>query len=414
MKNFAAIFASQNDAIALEQKIFITLETTRGVLANPVAADFMFALSGASVNFSQPTESSPHRSGRHHTGIIKKKTATSWTIPSFFNIDTLLGSANVVEIDPAARLLWQSLMGKNDIGGGFNKFTTEEDPDITFSIYQNGDTWAIQAPGSFVEAGNASFPGDGESQIEFSGSSKTALTVGVGDSIVDNDGGSTVTVGTGQGRCFPVGSKVMIIEADGITRSADTPDGSPATVLTQVGDVIGLDTGVLADADGSGVGTPIYLAYYEPESPVAINNPITGLIGSISIAGFGPLGNCVRSAGLNMVNNHELLDYCYGEEGLGGPLFAPGGRFTAELTLELNLNKALVEFMNKIRDFSGEAITLILGDSAGRHFEAVLPKVIFPVPEISVPDTGTIPVTFVGQANQTGVDAADEVTASFL
>jgi hypothetical protein len=43
-----------------------------------------------------------------------------------------------------------------------------------------------------------------------------------------------------------------------------------------------------------------------------------------------------------------------------------------------------------------------------------VPKAIFPVPEIPVPDTGTIPVTFTGNAYQTTLDAADEVTVSFL
>ena len=409
-KDFSAIYGSQNDAIALEQKIFLKEETNRGVLAVPAGTDFMYSLSGGSVNFSQPVESSPHRSGRHHTNIIRKKTTTSWTIPSFFNIDTAAGQS-VAEIDPAVALLWRSLMGKVDVTGGYNEFTTGNDPDVTFSIYQNGDTWAIQAPGSFVESGNATFPGDGEAQTEFAGMSKTALTVGVGQSVTNNDGGNTITLNTGEGACFPVGAKVMVIESDGLTRSGDTPDGSPRTVTDATGDVITVDGAVLADSDGS--GTPIYLSYYEPVTPVAINDPVTGLVGSITIAGFPNVANCVRNATVNMVNNHELLDYCYGEEGLGGPLFAPGGRFTAEVSLELNLNKELIGFMNSVRQFDGEDITLILGDGTGRHFEMLIPKAIFAVPEITVPDTGTIPVTFTGNAYQTGIDLADEVTASF-
>ena len=69
------------------------------------------------------------------------------------------------------------------------------------------------------------------------------------------------------------------------------------------------------------------------DSLVAINNPQTGLQGSITIAGLGS-ADCVRSGSINMVNNHEVQDFCYGEEGLGGRLFTPGGRFTAEISLE--------------------------------------------------------------------------------
>jgi hypothetical protein len=115
-----------------------------------------------------------------------------------------------------------------------------------------------------------------------------------------------------------------------------------------------------------------------------------------------------------MTNNHEAQDFCFGQEGLGGRLFTPGGRFTAEVTLELNLNHDLVEFLNGLKDFTGEDITLILGSASGRHLQMEIPKAIFPIPEISVPDTGTIPVTFTGNAYQTALDAADEVTISFL
>lgn len=221
---------------------------------------------------------------------------------------------------------------------------------------------------------------------------KTSLLVGIGRSVADNNAGNTVTVGTGEGSRFPVGAKVMIIEADGTTRSADTPDGTPRTVVSVAGDVVTLDGAALADADGSVLNAPVYLCYYEPATPVAIDNPQTGLQGSITIAGLGS-ADCVRSGTINMVNNHEVQDFCYGEEGLGGRLFTPGGRFTAEISLELNLNHDLVEFLNGIRDFAGEDITLILGDSAGRHLQIEVPKAIFPVPEISVPDTGTIPAT---------------------
>ena len=411
-KDYAALHASTNDSIALEQKFYIKEESTRGVLAVPVGTDFFFTLSGGSVNFTQPVESSPHRSGRHHTSVIKQKTTTEWSFPTFFNIDTTLGTAGTAEIDPSLRTLYKSLLGEEDTTGGSPVYTSGIDPSITFSIYEVGDKWSIQAPGSFVESGNATFPGDGQAQIEWAGSSKTALTVGLGRSDVDNNTGNTVTVGTGEGARFPVGAKVMLIESDGTTRSADTPDGSPREVTDQTGDVITLDGAALADADGS--GTPVYLVYYEPESPTAINDPQTGLQGSISVVGLSTVTNCVRSFGLNMVNNHELQDFCYGEEGLGGRLFTPGGRFTAELSMELNMNDELVEFLNNIRDFQGEDITLILGDAAGRHLQIEVPKAIFPVPEIAVPDTGTIPVTFTGNAYQTALDAADEVTISFL
>jgi len=407
-KNFASIYASPNDAIALEQKFFLKEEATRGVLEKPAATDFLYTLPGGSVNFTQPIETSPHRSGRHHNSVIKQKTTTEWSLPTFFNIDTTLGSVSLAEIDPAMRLLWKSLMGLEDTTASTLTYTAGTPPTTTFSIFENGDLWAKQAPGAFVESSNASFPGDGQAQSEWAGMAKTALLVGVGNSTVDNSGGNVMTLEAGEGERFPVGSMVMILDADGVTRLEGTA-AAPRLVTSVTGDAVTVDGAAIV-----GAGTDTYLAYYEPEEPhAAINDPQVGLQGSITIVGLGS-ADCVRSATINMVNNHEVQDFCYGEEGLGGRLFTPGGRFTAEISMELNLNNDLVEFMNRIRSFSGEDTTLILGDATGRHMQMQVPKAIFPVPEISVPDTGTIPVTFTGNAYQTALDAADEVTVKFL
>ena len=241
---------------------------------------------------------------------------------------------------------------------------------------------------------------------------KTNLLVGISElTTIDHDGGNDVVVAAGEGDRFPVGSFVMLIEEDGTTRSADTPDGSPRSVTAVVGDTITLDGAALADANAT--GARIFLVYYEPETATAINDPQTGLEGSVTVASIASIG-CVRSFSMNCTNNHEVQDFCYGEEGLGGKLFVPGGRFTSEVSIEINMTAELVEFLNNKADFTGDDIDLILGDVAGRHLAIDIPKVIFPVPEVNVPENGTIPVTFTGNANQTALDAADEVTLSYL
>lgn len=421
-KDFAAIFATGNDSIALEQKVFVKEETVRGTFAVPVGSDEMLINTGAAVNFSQPIETSPVRTGRHHTSIIKQKTTTEWTLPSLVHIDSSLGAAADTEIDQAYKTMWKAMLGREQTGpliyDAFNP------PNITLSIFENGDLWALQAPGSFVQTANVNLPGDGDATVEFGGMSKTALLIGVAQSNIDNDGGSTITVGTDEGKRFEVGGVVMLVESDGTTRSGDTLDGAPLYVSAIAGDVITLSSTpvnpgtatpvVLADANGS--VTPLYLSYYEPEAPVTpiINDPQTGLEGTITIGSLTNLP-CIRSLSLSMNNNHEATDFCFGEAGLASPFFTPGDRLTVEATVELNLNHDLVEFINSsIKSFDGEAITAVLGDVAGRRAQWVLPKVIFPVPEITPPDTGTIPVSFTGNANQSGLDLADEVTLSFL
>lgn len=409
-KDFAQIYASGNDAVALNQRIFIKEETVRGTMVVPAATDFFFHLEGGSVDFSQPVESSPHKTGRHHTSIIKQKTKTEWKIPTLFNIDTTLGSASSAEIDPALRVLWKSLLGRERTGP--LRYDAASDPSTTFTIFENLDVMGKQAPGCAVDACATSFPGDGQAQAEWSGMGKTSYNVGIGKSIIDNDAGNTITVAAGEGTRFPVNGKVMLVEADGVTRSADTPTGSARTILSVSGDVVTVDGAVLADADGS--STPIYLCYYEPSEPItAINNPQTGLQGTVTIAGL-PSAMCVRSSTININNNHEWEDFCYGKEGLGDTIFTPAGRLTVEATLEINLTKAMVGYLNGLRSFTGENIALVLGSATGRRLEIDLPKVIFSVPPIPVPATGTIPISFTGTAYQTANGAADEILASFL
>lgn len=408
-KNYAAIYDSGNDSISLEQRLYLKLEASRGQIAVPANADFLYTLAGGGIEFMQPFESSPHRSGRHHNNKIKKKTETSFSFSTYFNIDETLGVASATEIDQPVRTLFKSLLGYEDASAGLI-YDARTAPDLTFSLYEVGDMWSRQAAGAFVQAGNMQFPGDGESTVEWTGDAKTAYFAGIAKSIVNNSA-NTVTLGAGEGDRFTVGAQVMIIEANGTTRSADTPAGSARTVTSKVGDVLTLSGAVLADADGS--VTPIYVCYYEPAAPTGIDNPVTGLTGSFSIASLGG-SQCIRSASINVQNNHEKMDYCYGEPGLGGPLFTPAERLTAEVEVELNVNHETFALVNRIREEEDQDLTLILGSASGRHFEALMPRVIFSVPTFSVPDTGTIPVTLTGNCYQTVLDAADELTAKFI
>lgn len=410
-KNYAAVYNNENDSSSLEQSFYLKLEATRGTLTAPVGADFFFTLAGGSISFSQPQESSPIKTGRHHSTTILKKKEMTWTIPSYFMINTALGAPAAAEIDPAKRLLYKSLFGYEDATAGA-VYDSREDPSVTFSIFECGDLWAHQARGCFVNNATFNFPGDGEATEEWSGAGAEAFLVGIGQSVANNNGGNTVTLAVGEGDKFPVGCMVMIIEADGLTRSADTPTGSPRFVTAVVGDVVTVSGAPLADADGSGVGLPVYLSYYEPTGKVAINNPITGLVGSVTIVGLAD--TCLRNASITVANDHELVNYCFGEDALHGSYFVAANRVTTTASIEMNLNHEVLKFFNNIQQFVPQDMTLILGNALSRHLEVTMPKIQFTVPEFAVPETGSIPITFEGTGYQTAVDAADELTFSFI
>jgi hypothetical protein len=410
-KNYADIYNSSNPAIALEQRFYAKLETSRGTLIAPTGSDFFYTLGGGTIESTQAIETSPHRSGRHHNNIIKKKWETNFSFSTYFNIDTTLGAAAAAEIDPAVRLLFKSLMGYEDASAGAKYQPTT--PNLTFTLLECGDKYAKQTAGCFVQGNTMAFPGDGEATCAWTGNGTRVKYLGIGKSVTLNNAGNTITLVTGDGALFEnaEGAMVMIIEANGTTRSADTPDGTPRKIVSVVGDVVTLDGAVLADADGSGLNAPIYLSYYEPSTPVAIDNPQTGLVGSFAITGYGSL--CARSINIEMTNNHELANYCYGSDSLSSPYFVPGERFTAKITFETNLTEKVLKLLQTTQDFTGQEIALVLGDPATRHFTIDIPRAIFSIPSIPVPETGSIPISFEGNCYQTTLDAGDEIVAWF-
>ncbi len=408
MKNYASLYNYSGDSSGLEQRLYAKQEVTRGELVVPANADHFLHIGGSS-DFQQPFESSPHKSGRHNNNVIYDKKELSWGYQTFVNIDSG-AAAGGASVDNAIQLLWKSLMGQETDTPGTSVVYVPRLPDFTFSIYEVGDIWAKQMRGCFVEANSLAFPGDGRSTMDWSGMGKDELLVGVGKSTVSNNGGNTVTAQVGEGYRFPVGAKVMLIEADGVTRSADTPAGSARTVVSVAGDVVTVDGAVLADADGS--VTPIYLSYYEPDAPTAIDDPKTGLEGSVTIASM-TVQKCMRNATLTLTNNHDVTNYCFGSDSLDAPFFSATGRFQAELSFETNLNPEVMKLLRNAESFTAEDILLVLGPAAGRRFELDLPKVKTRRPPITVPESGPIPVTFDGLCLQTALDAGDEVTASY-
>ena len=409
-KNYASIYNNAGDSSSLNQRFFIKQELARGTMIVPAASDYFFALAGGSLNFSQPIESSPHRSGRHNNNTIKQKKALEWSLPTYVNIDTA-SAQGVAELESGLRVLWKSLLGKESVPGAV-VYDSSEDPSITFTMFEVGDKFSKQARGLFVDSCEVSLPGDGQSQLNWAGMGVESYLVGIGKSTADNNGANTFTVQVGEGKQFPVGGLVMIIEADGSTLSDDTAAGTARKITNVIGDVITLDGAVLADADGS--AADIYLCYYEPVMTGAegIDNPQTGLVGTFTSASI-PGMPCVRNATINIQNGHEIVNYCWGTDAAYGAIFVPASRLEVDVSIELNLNKDTVAFYNSVQQFEAQDLNFKLGDAAGRHLEIDLPKCIFQVPSISVPETGSIPVSFEGKAYQVALDAADEITVKY-
>lgn len=410
-KNFASLYNSGNVSNALESSFFVKEETTRGVLEIPLDADAVRVLAGSSLNLTQAKESSPQRSGRHNDDVTLGKKLTEWSIPAFVNIDTAVAQG-VTELDQAMRTLLKSTFGRETTPAAVI-YDAATAPDITFTVMENGDIMAKQSAGCFVNSMSLDAPGDGTAQYEFAGQGKDTVYAGICKTEVVNDAGNDITVLAADKDKIEAGALVMLIKADGVTRSADTPNGSPrrVTSVDATGLIITVDGAVLADADGS--GADLFLAYYEPETPTSIKGIQTGLVGSITIDNIPNLG-CVRSFNLSIENNHTIFDDCYGESGLGGSLFAPGGRFDVSVEMELLLDAGKVGYLINKKQFTSDDITFILGDASTRHVWINMPKVIFDLPEVPTPDDGVVPINLNGgMAFETDYLLGDEISYQY-
>jgi hypothetical protein len=410
MKNYKSIFDGGNDSTAPNQRFYLKQEVTRGQMIAPEGTDFFFSLNGGTISFNQEFASSEHRSDRHNTTTIANKKTTEWNFNTYLNIDVEV-AAGITSADPAMHALWKSALGRQVIDGTGVHYDSAQDPSTTFTLFEVGDHWCKQAPACWVDQAVINAVGDGQTTVEWTGRGATTYYVGIGKSEAATAGNNVTLKTPNQARRFPVGAMVMLLDyADGLTRIEGT--GAAPRIVT----ASNATTGVIALSGAAltvdGTTNPFLVCYWEPTGADAINNPQTGLVGNVTIDTLSV--SCVRSATITLNNQHEAVDYCYGTDMLAAPYFVPADRLQVTVGIELNMNAPLLEFINRCQNGESHAIELKVGSSTTRHFGVDLPKVIFSVPEVAVPDAGSIPVSFEGVAYQTGVDVADEVTASYL
>jgi hypothetical protein len=376
----------------------------------PGNADLILIKGSGSLTESQELLDSEHKSGRHNTSYILGKSDENWSFPTYFNLNksALNGSA---AIDTPMKVLLESALGKTSVGLVNSEFIANASaaPDVTFTMMEVGDVSAKQAIGGYVEESEFNLPGDGQAMANFSGKAGSVTIVGIGKSTTIQAATNVFTCDdVGEGKNFPIGSYVMIIKADGVTRSTDTATLTARKVTAVTAGAVTLDGAALTADSNGGPSTPVYLVYYEPPAPVAVDAPETGLVGDI-ISTKLPAGYCFRSLTIKCTNNHEPVDYCFGTKGLHAPFYIASGRLMVTASAELNWSKKIVSFYNRVKANESVDILAVLGAPTGRRFEFSLPKIYFSVPAVETPESGSIPVTFEGKGYQTVLDAADEI-----
>jgi hypothetical protein len=365
--------------------------------------DFFLYTTGG-INFNQPAESNPHRTGRFHTGIVKQKKVVEFDMDAMLNMSGAAGDS----LDNAIRLLYESMTGKETVVPATSIDYEQDLPNFTFSVVKASTIFAEYFTGCYVKDYTLTAPGDAPVTQKFTGMGSDGSIAGIGQVDGAVVASATVTLNSApypHAERFSAGARVMHVGADGRTILAGA-DGTLliSSVDTALNQVV-LSAPIDADDDS-------YIVFWHPGAiqQTGRDNIFTDLEGSFK---FSSSGNevCATNIELSLVNDHVDLVNCFGTDVNEG--FAAGNRATWSLSVTLDLSGENLGDLVQSRQFGGLDGDLIIGDVAGRNLLVDFRKWIVSVPPIDLPENGTTPVTFEGTLYQSQAGSRDPIKLSF-
>jgi hypothetical protein len=204
---------------------------------------------------------------------------------------------------------------------------------------------------------------------------------------------------------FETGCRVMLVAADGRTVLYGADGSLIFTWLTA-------STGTLS--------SPVSmddLTYMVPWTPhnfdqVGIDDPVTGLSGTVSLDGGVSTIEEIRSVEISFDPKVEDQDNYYKADGNRGRVV--GGRAEITLDLDVMLSVSQAQHITEAKRFVARDVLVKLGDPTGRHVRFVFPNVMFQVPDIELPDEGSVPLKLSGKCLQTTVGSLDAFSIEYV
>jgi hypothetical protein len=364
--------------------------------------DFLLYTSGGPT-FSQPIESNTHRSGRYHSGIIKKKKIADFKFGTFVNMAGAAGSS----IDKAVMLLWRQLLGSETVVASTKIQYRQSLPNFYFSLVRVSTIFAEYYTGAYIQENVVTFPGAGPATCEWMGKASKRLIASLGQVNGAVVSSANVVLDAGHVLGYDLGVPVMVVDADGRTILAGADGSLTVTTLTPLSEQLTLSSPVSVVDDG----------YIVPWNPGAMQQTgrdaiTTDLEGSIKLRAAGSRIDTTNVV-LSFKNNHNDLNGYFGRDANSG--FVAGNRLMIDLsvTFDLTTQETMRELV-QTSAFGGFSPEVILGAATARHLRVTAPNWIVSVPPIAVPENGPTPVTLTGNFYQSQPGAADPVLVEFL
>lgn len=386
----------------------ITDELKLGVANGGVEAtgvddtDFLLYTTGGPT-FMQPIESNTHRSGRYHSGIVKKKKVAEFAFQTFINMKGAAGAS----LDAAVKLLWKNLLGKETVTASTSIEYVQDLPNFYMSLVRVSTIFAEYFTGAYVKENTVTFPGAGPATCDWKGKASTRVIAGLAKISGAVSASTDVIVVADQEKRFDPTAPVMVMDPDGRTILYGADGTLTVASIDDALNKIVLSSAVTVSTAG----------YIVPWHPGAVQQSgkdaiFTDLIGSFKLTSAGsPIDT--TNVVLAFKNDHDDLDGYFGRDANAG--FVAGKRLTMTLdvTFDLTSQETMAEIVQSSK-FGGFSPEIKLGDaSLGRYLQITAPNWIPEVPKIEVPENGPTPVTLSGTLYQSSPGAHDPVKLKF-
>lgn len=363
--------------------------------------DFLLYTTGGPT-FEQPVESNPHRTGRFHNGIIRKKKVANFDIDCMLNMSGNAGDS----LDSAIRTLYEQTFGSEEVVASTAIIYRQTTPCFTFSMVRVSTIFGEYFTGGYCKDWTLTIPGDAPATQKFAGRAADASIAGLAqiDGVVAAS--TDVILNAGASKRYTAGARVMVVSADGRTITA----GYDGTLLVNSYDdslnKLVLSTAIDAENDG----------FIAPWNPGAVQQTgrdeiYTDLVGRFKLNDTeGDIDTTNIELGYS--NDHIDFDNRFGRDGNVG--YAAGNRGTWNLSVTFDLSNENMGDLIRAREFGGFKPLIEVGDSAvGRYLKVTTKKWIPSIPAIEVPENGTTPVTLEGNLFQSAPGARDPAQLEF-
>lgn len=348
-----------NIILAREEQVFVVPETQWGQLAYPTASNLVLTAGNASINQNlNYVDSEEVRNTRSLLHRFRTKVP-----PGSFSIATYI-RPNGAGVEPMGGMLFESLMGKKDIGtSAVSYIPALKQPN--FSLWVKKGDVVFFADGCVVNEARFSVSANAVPTIDWSGSFRRMGRCGV-DTLATAASAGATSIDVGDGRNFDAGAKIII--------GSDDNSGQGYTVTAVSGNTLTISPGLSADAAAGAVVKP----WLPDASSVSFGDPLEAESFAASLSG---VVRPVRNIEFTISNNIKIVDDELTGDAYPTDKVEGERRVTGRITMYFRKDE-LIHFADAYAGKENE-VEITGGETAGYKIRVVFPKAQLEVPSIT-------------------------------